>query len=140
MKIKLLATGQSPDYYTIDGETIIAHVGEQQEEIDLSDFPEEAKWEGAETEVLELRGSQIIRNVDRVDGELEVILCQKAPVSKVTYFLNGKRKTVLATDPEPSEYDKKVKHRGGHWTESDWIDASDYEPEKLYIKEVTDEI
>jgi len=31
---------------------------------------------------------------------------------------------------------REIEHRGGDWRESDWIDASAYEPNTLYIKEV----
>lgn len=31
---------------------------------------------------------------------------------------------------------REIEHRDGDWTESDWIDASTYDPDALYIKEV----
>jgi hypothetical protein len=52
---------------------------------------------------------QGIRAVERIDGELYVTLCQKTPP--------------------------------GHWTGKDmpYIDASEYDPNKLYIREKTPE-
>ncbi len=72
-QINLLATGQSPDYYTISGETITAYQGGQSEVYDLSGFPEGATFQGADP----VNGVPAIRNVDRVDGELRVTLCQQ---------------------------------------------------------------
>lgn len=126
MKIKFLATSQQGQYsindevLTVDGEPI-----------DLSEFPEGGKFEGVEGDE-----KKIVRNIERVDGELHVTICQSPPITKVTY--KTKEGLIHATpeDPEPDEYEKKIEHRGGHWTESDWIDAEDYDPDTLYIQEV----
>ena len=72
---------------------------------------------GRVTPTSELRESGI-RKVERDEnGELWVTLCQAPPVTR-TY--------------------KGAELREGDWTESDWIDAADYDPETLYIKEITD--
>jgi hypothetical protein len=79
MKFKLLATGQSPDHYTFDGETITAHQGGLQESVDLSALEQGDRFDGIEPEVLTLPGSQIIRDAYRDEhGELHVTLCQAA--------------------------------------------------------------
>ena len=60
-----------------------------------------------------------IRGVERDEsGELFVTLCQAPPVTKVI---------------------RGVELREGDWRESDWIDAADYDPETLYIEEVSRE-
>ena len=69
MKIKFLATGVAPDSYRFDGEKIII----DGIEYDLSVFKEGDKFIGLED------GNTAIRNIYRVDGELYVTLCQKAP-------------------------------------------------------------
>ncbi|HZW97479.1 MAG TPA: hypothetical protein VFF56_01360 [Bacillota bacterium] len=69
MKIKFLATGIAPNFYEFDGEKIIFNG----ETYDLSQFEEGDIFEGLEGEI------QGIRAVERVDGELYVTLCQKAP-------------------------------------------------------------
>lgn len=126
MKIKFLATNNAPDY-TIDGETITING----EVLDLSEFPEGATFEGVEGDE-----DNFVRNVERTDGELFVTLCQASPVTKITYMIEGKPITLAVDQPEPETYDRKIEHRGGNWTESDWINDDDYNPETLYIKEL----
>lgn len=72
-QLNILATGQSPDYYTIAGEVITAYHGGQSEQYDLSGFPEGAAFQGADP----VNGVPAIRNVERADGELKVTLCQQ---------------------------------------------------------------
>lgn len=72
---------------------------------------------GEVTATKELREAGI-RKVERDEnGELWVTLCQAPPVTRVF---------------------KGVEFREGDWTESDWIDAGEYDPDTLYIKEITD--
>ena len=99
MKIKFLATGIAPDYYEFDDEKIIFNG----EVFNLSEFEEGDKFEGVEHEI------QGIRAVERIDGELYVTLCQRAPP--------------------------------GHWTGQDmeYIDSTDYQTNKLYIRQRTPE-
>jgi|SRR5690554_2755600 len=73
MKIKFLATGQSPDYYSFSGNTITAHLGGQTESYDLSDFGPDAVFQGADP----IEGVPAIRGVEHKDGELHVTLCQQ---------------------------------------------------------------
>ena len=74
MKIKLLATGQSPDYYEFDGEVITAHKDGVSEVYDLSSFPVDGKFTSADP----VNGVPAIRTVTRgSDGELHVTLCQQ---------------------------------------------------------------
>lgn len=69
MKIKFLATGIAPSKYEFDEEKIII----DGIEYDVSVFREGDKFIGLES------GIQAIRDIDRIDGELYVTLCQKAP-------------------------------------------------------------
>lgn len=72
MKIKVLATAQSPDYYTFNGEVITAHLGGQSKSYDLS-----AVSEGDQVTVEDIGGVRAIREVKRTaSGELEVKLTQ----------------------------------------------------------------
>lgn len=131
MKIKFLATALAPEY-SISGETItIDHDGET-ETLDLSGFPEGAIFEGVEFD--SDMPAMFIRNVDRTSEDLFVTLCQMAPVSMITYVVDGEMIHKEPQDPEPETYSKKIEHRAGHWKESDWIDADDYNPETLYIQ------
>lgn len=96
MKIKILATATSPDKYTIEGEKITAHHGNQSEEFDLSVIEHGGRFQAVEPETLSLSGFQVIRKAYRDDqGELHVTLTEKSPLN-------------------------------GHWRESDWMDAEDY--------------
>ncbi len=72
-QLNILATGNSPDYYHVNGEVITAYHDGQSEQYDLSAFPEEATFQGADP----VNGVPAIRNVERVDGELKVTLCQQ---------------------------------------------------------------
>lgn len=101
MKLNILATGQSPDYYTIAGEAITAHHGGVSEQYDLSGFPEGAAFQGAD----KVDGVPAIRHVERVGGELRVELCQQVGP--------------------------------GHWKESGWMDAAQYDPDAIHVKRDT---
>jgi len=127
MKIKFLATAKEADY-EFEGETVTING----EGLDLSEFPQDGKFEAVEGDE-----NRIIRHIERTDN-LYVTLCQAPPVTKVTYIKDGKS-TTLTGDAEAPEYDSKIEHRGGNWTESDWIDSNDYDHNELYIKEVTNE-
>lgn len=97
MKIKFLATGIAPEKYEFDGEKVIA----DGVVYDLSSIKEGDSFIGFENDEL-----FAVRDAERINGELYVTLCQKAP--------------------------------SGHWRGIDeWIDAEDYSPDKLYIKEIT---
>lgn len=69
MKIKFLATGQAPDYYEFEDEKVIFNG----QTFDLSIIEEGDQFEGIDHEI------QAIREVERIDGELYVTLCQQAP-------------------------------------------------------------
>lgn len=99
MKIKFLATGIAPEEYRFDGEKIII----DGETYDLSVFEEGDIFEGMEDEV------QAIRTVERINGELYVTLCQKAPAGHWT----GK--------------------------DMEYVDSTEYDPGKLYIRIKTPE-
>lgn len=124
MKIKLKATASAPAY-DINGESING--------FDLSVIEQGGKFVGNE----DTREAGIRDAYRDESGELHVVLKQAPPVTKISYIVNGKPVT-LKPDAEPPEgYSKAVEHRGGNWTESDWIDAADYDPGTLYIKKVT---
>lgn len=69
MRIKFLATGTAPEKYEFDGEKIIT----DGIEYDLSVFREGDKFMGLESVI------QVIRDIERIEGELYITLCQKAP-------------------------------------------------------------
>lgn len=98
MKIKFLATGIAPDFYTITNETITAHVGDITQVYDFSGMPEGATL----TSVEPVDGINPIRSATRVNGELEITLCQRVGA--------------------------------GHWNESDWLEASTYNPDEVYVQ------
>lgn len=99
MKVKFLATGNAPTHYSFDGETVTAHYVSD-EAFNLSSLGEGDRFDGVEVEALALPAQQVIREAERVDGELYVTLCQRVGP--------------------------------GNWTESDWIDAIEYDPDKVY--------
>lgn len=101
MKLKVLATGMAPDYYTVNGEVITAHLNGVSEEYDLTTFPEDGVFQGAE----QISGVNAIRNVTREEGILKVTLCQQVGP--------------------------------GHWTESEWMDGADYDPDSIHVKRDT---
>jgi hypothetical protein len=98
MKLNILATGQSPDFYTFSGEVITAHRGGVSKQYDLSGFPEGGVFQSADP----VNGVPAIRDVERTNGELKVTLCQQVGP--------------------------------GHWTESGWMDAGEYDPDAVHAK------
>ena len=77
MKLKLISSYQSPDYYTFDGDVITAHSGDVSESFDLSALVHGDKFEGVEPDTLTLNPAHIIRDAYRDDsGVLHVTLCQ----------------------------------------------------------------
>ena len=104
MKLKFLATGQSPDYYEFDGEKITARSGDSFEEFDLSVIEHGGKFEVVEVDTLPLPATQIIRDAFRDEhGEIHVTLTEKSPMR-------------------------------GNWRESDWLDVEDYHPMNSHIR------
>lgn len=97
-KLNMLATAKSPDYYEIAGEVITAHYDGVSETYDLSVFEEGGKFLGTDP----VNGVTAIRDVERVDGELKVTLCQQVGP--------------------------------GHWSESDWFDAAQYDPDAIHVR------
>lgn len=69
MNIKFLATGQAPDYYEFEDEKVMFNG----QTFDLSVVEEGDQFQGIESDV------NAIREVERIDGELYVTLCQKTP-------------------------------------------------------------
>jgi hypothetical protein len=77
MKLTIKSTGNSPDHYTFDGDTITAHSGDVSESFDLSALGSDDKFQGVEPETLDMNPAHIIRDAYRDDsGELHVTLCQ----------------------------------------------------------------
>jgi hypothetical protein len=77
MKIRFLATPQSPDYYTFGDKTVIAHYNGQTETIDLTSFDEGAQFNSIEFDNLPLNYMFVMQNVKKENNELFVTLCQK---------------------------------------------------------------
>lgn len=98
MQINILATGTAPDYYTLSGETVTAHVAGVTDSYDLSTFPEGGLFTGVDP----VNGVTPIRNIERINGVLKVTLCQQVGP--------------------------------GHWSESGWLDASQYHPDVINVK------
>lgn len=78
MKIKVLPTGDAPEYYTFNGEVVTAHKDGLSEDFDLSVIQTGDQFTGIEADTLNLNGSHILRNVYRDQlGELHISICQK---------------------------------------------------------------
>lgn len=110
MRIKFLATGSAPDYI-INGDKInnieLSEIADKFEMYDEEGNPTQASIAG-------------IREAYMQDGEWHVVLCQMAPVTHAVTLSDG----------------QVIETRGGDWQESDWIDAEDYDPTVIYIKEL----
>ncbi|QJQ93911.1 MULTISPECIES: hypothetical protein [Halomonadaceae] len=104
MKAKFLATGAAPDYYTLSGETVAAHNKGMTEEYNLSDFPEGGLFQSADP----VDGVPAILNVERVNGDLYVTLCQQVIASQYP--------------------DLKA-----HWRGQQVLDSADYDPDTCYV-------
>lgn len=105
MKIKFAAIAKSADYYTFNGEAITAHYGDTEETYDLSPFPEGGIFTGADQVA---PGVTAIRGVQRVNGELQVVLAQQVIAGQYP--------------------DEKA-----HWRDSPVMDAADYDPDTCYV-------
>lgn len=104
MKIKFLAVTQAPDFYSLSGQAVEAHLNSSKEAYDLSGFPVEGYFSGADP----VEGVTAIRHVERIGGELTLTLTQQVIAGQYP--------------------DKKA-----HWRESPIIDADDYDPNKCYV-------
>tara|TARA_B100000678_G_C18120297_1_gene466356 strand:- start:288 stop:710 length:423 start_codon:yes stop_codon:yes gene_type:complete len=105
MKLRVMATAQAPVHYSFSGEIVVAHEEGREEIYDLSSFPEDGIFKGAEKLP---SGAQAIRGIERINGELYVTLVQK----------------VIAG---------QYPGRKAHWRESPIIDAADYDPNTCYV-------
>lgn len=105
MKLLFIPTGNAPEFYQFDGETVYAHFGGVIESFDLSGLQTGDKFLGiAESNPLPqgLDVRQIIRDAYRDDsGELHLTLCQ-------------------AVGP-------------GHWVEGVEFDAAQYRPDAVNV-------
>jgi len=107
MQIKFKATGEAPDYYSVDGESIIAHHQEHYEVFNLSSLGSDDRFEGVKADTLRLAGGHIIRSAYRDNnGELCVTLCQEVGP--------------------------------GNWTEGEWMDVVDYNPDAINVVFLSD--
>lgn len=140
MKIKFKATARAVDYI-ISNETING--------FDLSVIEHGGQFIGDES----TRAAGIRDAWRDASGELFVVLQQALPLTRTTYIIEGKPHTyqpgqvsedgdsiiVSGADGDTQTLgpvERRIEHHGGHWRESEWIDAADYNPNTLYIKEV----
>jgi len=79
MKIQFIPISRKTPTYSFLGEKITVYHENQSEEIDISDFPESAVFKGVEPYNISLKGTHIIRNIERKDGELYVSVCKQHP-------------------------------------------------------------
>ncbi|PTL88875.1 hypothetical protein C6W88_15520 [Halomonas litopenaei] len=105
MKIKFLAVAKAPARYSFSGEIVQAYDEGSFVEYDISHFPENGVFTGAENSP---SGARAIRGIGRIGGELHIILVQK----------------VIAG---------QYPGRKAHWRESPIIDAADYDPNTCYV-------
>lgn len=79
MKIKFLATGDSPEWYDFDGEKVTAHYKDKSETFDFSNFEEGDEIDHVESEtILDIPFFQVVRSAERIEGVLSITLTQKA--------------------------------------------------------------
>lgn len=111
MNLKFLATGQSPDFYTMDGEVITAHYQGETQALDFSQLETGDEFEGLETE-LPLPPQQIVRAAYRDDeGELHLTLCQasgngdwtESQIIDATEYVQGRQYIRRVVNGEPVE-------------------------------------
>jgi hypothetical protein len=77
MKLHFLATGDAPERYSFDGDTITAEQNDQSESWDLSSLQTGGKFQGITVDTLSLAPGHVIRGAYRDSGgELHVTLCQ----------------------------------------------------------------
>lgn len=78
MRIKFLATGDSPDFYEFSNELLTIHKDGVRESVDFSQLDTEDKYEGIEFDYIPLPYSQVVREAFR-DGKgiLHLTLCQR---------------------------------------------------------------
>ena len=116
MKIKFLATAKAPEKYEFKGEVVKAFYKGKSEEFDLSDlehgdvfgniFDIDNPRLGCEPQELDLHGGLVIRDAWRDSG--------------------GELNVLLCQEAGV-----------GHWRSSPgWFNADNYDPDKVYIKEV----
>lgn len=137
MKIKFIAHSQAPSKYSFNGEKITAFTNDKSEEFDVSGCEEGGKFlRDWQPQILEMTGTDIIADCQRIDDLLQVTLLQRPPVTKITYFIGDQSISLKPTDSPPDEFERKMEWRGGVWGESDWIDSTDYNENELYIKQL----
>lgn len=97
MKIKFLATGQSPDKYEINNEVVTAFIGNETLTLDFSMLQTGDEFQGVETELI--NPQQIVRTAYRDElGELHLTLCQavgagdwvESPLLDAIEFVSGR--------------------------------------------------
>jgi len=115
MKITVIPTGNAPEYYSFEGETITAYKAYLGESFDLSTVETGGKFVEAEVDTLDLPAGQIIRDVTRDElGELHVTLCQRTGPG---HWLTGAEfdATEYAADKSHVIYNADKSHGGEPW-------------------------
>lgn len=111
MKLRFIATGQSPDFYTIEGEVITAHFQGASQALDFSALEAGDKFEGLES-TLDLPEQQIVRDAHRdSEGVLHLTLCQasgpgdwtESAVIDASEFVSGRKYIRKVVNGEPVE-------------------------------------
>lgn len=77
MIVLFKSTGNAPEHYSFNGETVTAHRGDVSESFDLSSIETGDEFQGVSADTLDLSPAHIIRDAYRDEsGELRVTLCQ----------------------------------------------------------------
>jgi hypothetical protein len=104
MKLHFLATGDAPERYSFDGDTITAEKNGVSEQFDLSTLQHGDPWPDVVVDDLPLSPGHVVRHAERdAQGELHVTLCQAVGSNDWT-------------------------------EQDGWIDASEYDPNTCYVR------
>jgi len=115
MKIITLPTGNAPDYYTFNGETVTAHKNGQSESFDLSAIQHGDHFQGVEPDTLDMNGAHIMRNVVRDEsGEIHLNICQQVGPG---HWLTGSEIDVSEYNKDQIHvaYNSEKSHAGNAW-------------------------
>jgi hypothetical protein len=103
MKLHFLATGDAPERYSFDGDTITAEKNGVREQFDLSALQHGDPWPGVVVDDLSLSPGHVVRHAERdAQSELHVTLGQAVG---------------------PNDWTEQ----------DGWIDASEYDPNTCYV-------
>lgn len=150
MKLQFRATPIAPQY-TLEGDEYLRITLNGQSEVhDFSDLEEGEEYAGLDTD-LHPYPKVLVWDAFRKNGVLHLILSQRVPIAMAEILLSDNQSVIepIYSDQGRGKFkpgdtykgEQKIKQvnirNATHWIESPWVSSNKYNPNTLYIREIS---